>query len=681
MELRGQDALGTYVGNVVIADNALKMSEGEMEAVRFYAKPVDGNALMGTYKLNYSMKVDAGEAIMEIGQSNNNGKPLQDSLIQLRLDKLNGEIRHYVTSKEAGTNVRVLYADQGTKTGNFDTAKWCDVEMIIDVKGGKFSYEITQDGTTIAAEVGLDLNSEIIANGIDMIQLRNLKTKSSAESETHDQTPIVYTDNISLVECEAPNYPGPGEEPDPGEDPDPGVTPEPDTEYKGINEKFDNWTAGSYNAAGGGWTALNASYTVASVTELDGEKVLNLTMPEGSANHGVKYIFPEVINNGTLNISYDVKYKHIPATVINGATQTLWVSLDKGTADSSGATDNTWGQGYPTMTNGNPKANSNLNSDQGTASSNFNDQAGLNENTWYTVMISVRPAKGKYDIKIVNKATGEAFGKEFKNQPLEDRLGNAMYEVAQMTFRGYAGENYIDNVVVEYLPPQPELSAETIAMYDSFGVKADGITNVSRALGKIELDFGLAMENVDGITVEGDGVPTYSVAIDEADAKKAVITFTGGMFKANATYTIKVPATVKATNGKTMSGEFTAEFTTGTAKTNAIMTSLTVDGVKINDFAELLAKNGSEATINASVVNTSDDDISVTYIVAYYTSDEDGDLCLKVEALDTITIESENVLAEMPAFKIDVPDGATKASVLCWSTLSGMIPYCNALDF
>jgi len=605
-----------------------------MNGPRMSLSTVDGSTLKGSYKISYKMLVEEGEVFMEVGHTNYSNR-----LVQIRLDSVDKVVRHYDSGPDGGT--ACLSQNKGTVGGTIEPTQWCDVELIIDVAGGQFGYTVSQDGIEVASASEQVLNDYIKQNGFNFIQMRGLNTSSAAD-DWAKHTPVYYIDDIKVEEYEY-------------------VEPE----FENVNETFDSWTTvpGTSN-----WVAVGGNYKYPVLETVDGNQTLKVGPYDGNFESGIQYRFQKAITEGTLNVSYDIKVKKCLGS--DGATNghVLWPTLD---ADSAGGD---WGSAYPDINNYNVRINRNLDADRGDAQ--INVATPMTEDTWYTVNISVRPAASKYDINIVEKATGNEFC-SYENKNFENRLGEAQTKISTFTLRTWVGYSWIDNFAVEYIPQRPTLSNSSIKMYDCFGAQTPSITtNVTPALGTIELDFGTAMADVSGITLTGINAPEISVALDEEDSSIAVITL-DGMLTAGATYVLTVPGTVTAVNGETMDSEFSLEFTAGTVATNATITGVSVGGANITTLAELTVKAGQTATVNTNAVNASNSDMKLTAVIAYY----EGQKCIKVDATETITLASNTMLTEQPEFVIDNPTGTTKVKVFLWTTLNEMIPYCAGLEF
>jgi len=624
------------------SNNVFKMNGSNMTSARVWLKTIDGNSLKGSYKINYRILAEAGEAVVEMNNSSG------EQAIQMRFDADDRNVRLFVND---GTGNR-WSSDNGTVTGSFDPAKWCDVEMVVSLENGFLDYIVKQDGMAVATAENVEIPEAVKAIGVDRFFLFGLNSTTTTAGATF------YMDDIVIEETEV-------EAVQPEEPP---VEPPVENEFS-VDENFDSWTT-SPGAAG--WGAVHPSYSISQVKVVEGtnKALVVAPIPEASYTNGIKYKLEKTVSEGTLKVSYDLMVKKGQDSAGNLGFL-LWTSLNA--AAEGGA----WGITLPTITSSLAMSlNSNFSKDVGQAPVSCGT---VSENTWYTITVAARPSKSEFDFKVVNKATSEVFF-EKTDIFMEDEQGNAQTSIACLDFRTWVGESWIDNLKIDYLPQKPELSNSSIKIFDSFGQQTTSITtNIPRALDRIELDFGTAMEDVSGITITGTDAPAISADIDANEPNKVVVTF-DGMFKVGETYTLTVPGTVVAVNGEVMGGEgFVLEFTTVEAKATAVLTSITVGDEEIETLDQLKAKAGSTAVINTNAVNTTAADMDLTYIVAYY----NGNKCLKVKTIQYLTLDSEGVIEENPYFTIESEDltNATKVKVFLWSTLNDIIPYCEALEF
>lgn len=621
--------------------NVLKISGAQMENVRLSLATNGGTALKGKYTITYRMFDEAGEVFGEIGHAS-----FSANVLQVRLDQAEGKVRHNLGDTASGANAHPLYENKGTDSGTFNPAKWCDVKVIVDVPENKWSYTVKQDGAIVASATDVELTPNVATHGFNFFQVRGLNGGSP--------NPIYYLDDLEIREYVE------GDE-ESGEV----VPPVVEEEFKNLNETFDNWTTVPGNSS---WESPSAAYKLPGLDTVEGtNKALYISPNSEGYERGIRYKFGKAVTDGTLNISYDIKVKKALASDGTTLSHIIWPSLD---AKADG-TD--WGSAYPYINNNKVRINYNLDEDRGDVNSLVSTD--ITEDEWYTVTMAIKPAESKYDIKMVNKATGVKFC-EYTNKPFENRLGEAQTQVEAFTFRTWVGDTWIDNMVIEHIKQKPELSNSSIKMFDSFGNQTQSITtNVTRALGTIELDFATAMKDISGITLTGKDAPAISAVIDEENAKKATITL-DGMLTAKETYVLTVPGTVTAVNDETMGTDFVLEFGVGEAQTTADMSGITVEGAAVTTYAELAAKAGKTATIGTSAVNTADSAMTLTYIVAYY----NGNKCLKVKTVATPEVGANNVLKEQPTFTIENVQDATRVKVFLWTSLNELIPYCGALE-
>ena len=637
------DAAG-FVKEIASKDgsNVLKISGNQMENARLSFATNGGTALKGVYTITYRMFDEAGEVFGEIGHSS-----FSANVLQLRLDRAEGKVRHNLGNTAPGSNAHPLYENKGTDSGTFNPAKWCDVKIIINVPENKWSYTVKQDDAIVASATEVELTPNVATNGFNFFQVRGLNGGSD--------NPIYYLDDLEIREYVEGD-----------EESGTVVPPVVEEEFRNLNETFDSWTTVPGNSS---WDSPAASYSLPVLDTVEGtNQALYINPNSESYERGIRYKFNKAVTEGTLNISYDIKVKKATDSA-GGQQHVLWPTLDAATDDSD------WGSAYPYLNNCKVRINYNLDQDRGDVNTLVPED--ISEDIWYTVEMSIRPASSKYDIKITEKETGETYC-EYTNKAFENRLGEAQTKVEAFTFRTWAGDSWIDNMIIEHIKQKPVLSNSSIKMYDALGNQTSSITsNVTPALSKIELDFSTAMADVSGITLSGKDAPAVNATINEDEPSKVTLTL-DGMLAGGETYTLTVPGTVAAVNGETYGGSgFVLEFATGSVETIADMTGVTVGGTAVTTFAELSAKAGSTAVIKTSAVNASDSAMELTCVVVYY----NGSNCLSVKSIDIPDVAVNDVLKTMPEFTIEIPTGATKAKIFLWSTLNDMIPYCEALEF
>lgn len=278
------------------------------------------------------------------------------------------------------------------------------------------------------------------------------------------------------------------------------------------------------------WAPFNNSVVdVASVAEADGEKVLSVTSKNsGSSTTAIKYVFPEVIEDGTLDIKYDVLYKKD-----SNSENSLWITLDKGTDDKN----ESLGSSYPHFENGDVYVNYNLTADRGTPCTIF-DKGSLTENKWYTISLSVKPAESKYSISVADRETGAVIGGELLEQPFEDVYGVVQNKIAQVVFRSYAGEHYFDNIVIKHTASESGFEGvnETFddwkkADADSIGEKVDVAVTRKEGITIYECRIPWSEIFYEGYAVNPEQSYRFSALVNDNDGegRRGFIEYTTGI--------------------------------------------------------------------------------------------------------------------------------------------------------
>lgn len=303
--------------------------------------------------------------------------------------------------------------------------------------------------------------------------------------------------------------------------------------------------------------------------------------------------------------------------------------------------------------------------------------ATLNQNEWYTIEAIVNLTTGSKTIKLYDK-DGEFINEAYVEKCLNDGGTVTIPNVTLFNARvwsAYPNMGYIDDIKVERYVAPPALNNSKIKMTDTQGNVVENYENVTPGVTTIAVDFGTTMKedtlNANTVKLEKLGEKTENISYNGV-CNGTVYTMTVGGFDVGSTYRLTVDGSVANYKGVTMGDKFTLEFTTEEGVTTAGLVSL-MDGDAAATL-ESIAK-GDTLTINSVYENTAKANMTIVYVVGYYS----GDSLVKLEKVEEKADISKGAGALTNTTTAPDMTNIDCVKVFMWEDLANSFPYCEPI--
>ncbi|MGN0179352.1 MAG: Ig-like domain-containing protein, partial [Monoglobaceae bacterium] len=291
---------------------------------------------------------------------------------------------------------------------------------------------------------------------------------------------------------------------------------------------------------------------------------------------------------------------------------------------------------------------------------------------WYTFESIVDLDNTTHEVTAYN-ANGAQVG-HMKLDELGIRTGGVNDQgVSGIMFRQWeaGGTIYVDDVKMEYCVETPQISDNSVAFIDADGSEVTDLQNVPASTKKISIDFGCEVvgSSVEGnitVTDGSDSIP-YTYTVEDT---KVVLTLSSFM-KPNTDYTLKIGKGISSSDNIALGTDYDIRFTTGEAVKSAGIGSVKIDDAEFTALTQLY--NGAVIKVSTDYVNTTEDNMSFVWIVAYYDAN-DRLLSIQIQEANSVAGGASIPVKE---FTVDDIDGIAEVDVYLWNSVIGMIPYGN----
>lgn len=525
------------------------------------------------------------------------------------------------------TTIGVPGVKTAVAVASYDDDKWYDVELIMNMDEKTLAVKVENDGKVIGSVRYLELKES--DNGVYYDYLKTIGKMEVFTYNNNGTTKLdkgAYIDNFCLEKLA--NY---GESPSANE-------------FVLKNNDFSN---------GLGGFALSSSATEDDAVVSSGSEqgnVLQLT------KSGVEAKIPVPGNSTGYKISYKVKVFQGAAAYIDAMYKIDGKDAGLGLLYLSDSAFN------------NPKI--------GSVSSTVDK--------WYQVEHTINFGKESLntvvkdlstDTQLINSTT------DMVNEQTATNKTNPKFEdIEHFRIRKWqaGGKIYVDDVKIEYLVAEPSLSQKGVKLNLSDGTVVKDLETlwdeeeaIEGAVSSISLNFGTAVKKS---TVEG--------AVSLTDDDGASVDFSGTLKASKYTivpsgltpgkiYTLSVEKdTVENEIGQKMTSRYEVSFELSAGNASVELLSLQKsDGTVIAAVSDIAG--GEKIYVVNNSKNTTADNVTKTYLVAYYSGNK-----LEFVSKQDVTLnsgaatENERVEFTAPASLGDV----TKIKVFCWNGISKMMP-------
>lgn len=254
----------------------------------------------------------------------------------------------------------------------------------------------------------------------------------------------------------------------------------------------------------------------------------------------------------------------------------------------------------------------------------------------------------------------------------DDGKGAVISDVKSFNLRNWAASAYVylDDVKIEKCVIKPALDSSSVTMTNYKGETVATVANPEPGITKITLEFGTAIKEASlegAVTLKTDNEDVeFSGSVS---GSKYVMLLNG--LKANTSYKLSVSDAVENTKENKMEDGFEFDFKTGEGSTKATLLSVEKSG----ENATLNAVNkGDTLKLNAAFDNTKQSEMSIEYIVGYYS----GKMLKNVEVITEKAVLSGAGALENE-FTIGDMDEITSVKVFMWNSAYGAYPYCTPI--
>ncbi len=227
-----------------------------------------------------------------------------------------------------------------------------------------------------------------------------------------------------------------------------------------------------------------------------------------------------------------------------------------------------------------------------------------------------------------------------------------------------------DNFVVEPWTVKPELDSDgvTIKNYKS---ETESLTSVCPAVKSITLDFGTVIDNESKALISITPSVNYT---GEVIGNTYVMTFDNAL-SPNTTYTIYADAEIKTASGAAMGTGVNIEFTTRGAFYDIHLDS--VEDSNGNTITNPALLSNTTVTINTVVANCTNEDKPLVYFVALYSGDRLANVYLNS---GNLSVPTGAISAQPVEIEIGANANITRANVMLWNSIAGMVPYGTSIE-
>lgn len=396
----------------------------------------------------------------------------------------------------------------------------------------------------------------------------------------------------------------------------------------------DNGTFGTYDTSFDSYAnlaalqAADANWTISKNVTLETESESNQAIKvaaDGKNTSIARYMFGE-LSGGIVKLSFRTKgYAPAVCLYVNGIAEKTNDTAYSYLGNMS-LTNNTVTLGVQ---------NSNTDKDQTYV-------AAISQDEWYTweatIDLNVTPKKKNV---VVKNSSGDVIAQRLNYNLSSGSSVESAYKSIN-TFSVYAagsktGSVYLDDVVIEITLPAPKVTESSVTLENVSGETVAGLTNISPDIKKINIDFGI---DVDDATITKDTVKL--VKYGETDGVSYTGTYANGVYTmeldeildGSSTYNLFVSKDIKNMQRTGMESDANIGITTGKARFDATINSIVIGGAEVKNIAGLT--QDASATINISYSNFTKTEKPVCVIVAYY----DGNLLVGADYIKDLSVSA-----------------------------------------
>lgn len=296
---------------------------------------------------------------------------------------------------------------------------------------------------------------------------------------------------------------------------------------------------------------------------------------------------------------------------------------------------------------------------------------------WCHIEGTVNIKEAKATVKVTNAdrtAIGEKSDFALTIPAAPTSVSDLIINFDGLSTAGNTGKAWIDNAKIEYVSVAPQVTADSVTIYEGETLQADK-ASVSPASDKLVIDFGANTRIAFNSIIDG-------VKLTDSDGKE--IAFSGHLngnlytltlgesLEPSTTYTLKLSENISDIDGDELGSNVSVLFTTNSGGLSVTFDNIKMGDTEVTELTQVAKDN--VITSNIAVKNTSADEQSVTVIYCYYSADDEGAVLLKACKISTLDIESgaDKVIADNHTIE-DLTD-ISKISVLVWDGFENLKP-------